>query len=178
MFDRITQVLEQVERASIERDQNLANSINSVIQQQSLAGQLSSLQQQKEILAYVYEKAVAYTNLVIIGGYAGMFAIWQLMRTRFALSQELIVAALMTSSIILFVGFEVYKMISNAYFYRQLDRVISSQVPELERAHAWQIAWKNHGAKEAKVWIYFLVPTVITGFGAGFLLLWNFIAAI
>jgi hypothetical protein len=170
--------LERVEKASLERDKKLADSITSVIRQQNLSGQLSILQQQKEILAYVYEKASSYTNLVMIGGYAAMFAIWQLMKSHLSNGQELLVAILVTSSMILFVGFEVFKMISHALFFRKLNKIISSSIPDHERIQGWQIAWKNYSATESRIWVYFLIPTVITGFAAGFLLLWIFLRSI
>lgn len=170
--------LKKIEKASIERDKRLADSIAAVIRQQNISGQLSILQQQKEILAYVYEKASAYTNLVMIGGYAAMFAIWQLMKAHLSSGQELLIATLVTSSIILFAGFEVYKMISHALFFRRLNKFISSSMQDHERPQYWQIAWKDYSAKESRVWVYFLVPTVITGFAAGFLLLWIFLRSI
>lgn len=178
MIDPLKQLLERIEKASIERDKHLADSITAVIRQQNFSGQISVVQQQKEILAYVYEKASAYTNLVMIGGYAAMFAIWQLMKTHLSNGQELLVAILVTSSIILFAGFEVFKMISHALFFRRLNRVISSSIPDHEKAQSWQLAWNEYSAKESRVWVFFLVPTVITGFTAGFILLWIFLRSI
>lgn len=178
MIDPLKQLFEKIEKASLERDQRLADSISSIIRQQNVSGQLSILQQQKEILAHVYEKASSYTNLVMIGGYAAMFAIWQLMKAHLTNGQELLIASLVTSSIILFAGFEVFKMISHALFFRKLDKIISSAIPDHERAQGWQIAWKDYSAKESTIWLYFLVPTVLTGFTAAFALLWIFLRSI
>jgi hypothetical protein len=178
MIDPVRQLLEKLEKAGVERDKRLADSITSVIRLQNVSGQLSSLQQQKEILAHIYEKASAYTNLVMIGGYAAMFALWQLMKSHLTYGQELLVATLVTSSIILFAGFEVLKMISSALFFRRLDKILSSSVLESERVQGWQVAWKDYSAKQSRAWIYFLVPTVLTGFGAGFILLGIFLGNI
>lgn len=164
-----------MEKSRLEGDERLANSINSVIRHQNLSGQILALEQHKEILAHIYEKASSYTNLVMIGGYAAMFTIWQLMKSRLANGEELLVAILITSSVIIFAGFEVFKMISHAIFFRQLDRVLSSSVSDHERAQGWQTAWKAYAAKESRIWIYFVIPTVVTGFGAGFILLWIFL---
>lgn len=83
MVDQLNKVLEKINKESIERDQKLGRAIESVIRQQNLSGQIGAIQLQKEILTHSYEKTTAYTNLVMIGGYAGMFAIWQLMKSLF-----------------------------------------------------------------------------------------------
>lgn len=178
MINPIKLLLEKIEKESIGRDKRLEGLITGVIRQQNFSGQLSTLQQQKEILAYVYEKTSAYTNLVMIGGYAAMFAIWQLVKAHLSNGQELLIATLVTSSIILFAGFEVFKMISHALFFRRLYKIISSNIPDHERPQSWLIAWKDYSAKESRVWVYFLVPTVITGFSAAFTLLWVFLRSI
>lgn len=175
MADPLKHLLEKMEKSRFGRDKELADSITSVVRQQNLSRQLSVLEQQKAILAHVYDKASSYTNLVMIGGYAAMFAIWQLMKSHLTLGQELLVATLVTSSVMLFAGFEVLKMISHAIFFRRLERVLSSSVPESERVQTWQAAWKAYSVKESRIWIYFLIPTVLTGFGAGFILLWSFL---
>jgi hypothetical protein len=178
MIDPLKQWLGRNEKVRLERDKQLANSIESVIRQQNLLGQISIVQQQKEILAFVYERASSYSNLVMIGGYAAMFAVWQLMKPHLSKGQELLIAALVTSSIILFAGFEIFKMISHALFFRRLDKIISSSIRDHERTQSWQIAWKDYSATESRIWVYFLIPTVITGFAAGFILLWIFLRSI
>ncbi len=122
-MDRLKQMLEQMEKASLDRDNKLSESIKSVMRQQSLTGQIAILQQQKEILAHVYQKAAAYTNLVMIGGYAAAFGIWQLTKEFIGAEQSMIVGLLIIASIVLFAGFEVYKMISHAVFFRKLNRM-------------------------------------------------------
>jgi len=121
-------IIQKVEQASIERDKKLADTIDSAIRQQNISGQISSFQQHKEILALVYQKSSAYANLIIIGGYAGMFAIWQFTKTYLNETIVIITALLITTSIILFAGFEVYKMISTAFFMKRLNRILISKV--------------------------------------------------
>ena len=174
-MDALKRILEKMERASLERDQKLFNSINSVLKQQNISGQISIIQQQKEILAYIYEKATIYTNLVMIGGYAGVFAVWQLTKEYLSKGEVMLVALLVSSSILLFAGFEVYKMISHAIFFRRLNKIIMSSIPEPERPEAWKIASNDFSQQESRIWLFFLIPTVLTGFGGGFALIWIFI---
>ncbi|MDD3580094.1 MAG: hypothetical protein PHW74_03615 [Desulfobacca sp.] len=167
-------LLENINKAITERDKKLVDYINRIIRQQNLSGQISVSQQQKEFLAYIYRKAASYTNLVIIAGYTGIFAVWQLTKNQLTDVQEAIVALLSTASLLLFAGYEVYKMISQTLFLRRLDRITKSQITEVERPRVWQLAWDDFSRKEIRVWSYFLIPTLLTGFGAGFLLLWIF----
>lgn len=173
-MNQLQKYLESMDKARIEGDKRLANSINEVVAHVNRLGHASTRQQQKEILSHVYQKASGYTNLVMLGGYASAFGIWQLTKNYLSKEQFLIVGAMIIISIILFAGFEVYKMVSHAFFFRKLNRVLKQEIPENERPAAWQIAWDQYSAQESRIWVFFLVPTVLFGFGAGFYLLWLF----
>lgn len=173
-MDQLRKILETMEKARIQGDQELSRSINDVASHVKRFGHASALQQQKEILSHVYQKASGYTNLVMIGGYASAFAIWQLTKEQLTPEQSLIVGFLIVTSVVLFAGFEVYKMIADAFFFRRLNRVLEKEVAEHERGEAWQIAWNQHAVAETRMWALFVVPTIFTGFGAGFYLLWLF----
>ncbi|PIP19226.1 MAG: hypothetical protein COT38_05815 [Candidatus Omnitrophica bacterium CG08_land_8_20_14_0_20_41_16] len=60
----------------LKQDQKLVEHINEIIKQQNLTGQVSLIEQQKEILSHIYQKASSYTNLIILAGYVGIFGIW------------------------------------------------------------------------------------------------------
>jgi predicted transcriptional regulator len=68
---------------------------------------------QERLVAAVYSSASAYTAVVIFGGYAGFFALWQLTKEHLARWQELSAALLMLLSVLSFVLFEVFKMIES-----------------------------------------------------------------
>src|SRR5229473_781460 len=64
---------------------------------------------QIRIIAGAYEKANAYTNLIILAGYAGLFALWQFTKDNLSRTQVLVSALLTLTSITIFVLFEIYK---------------------------------------------------------------------
>src|SRR5258708_37946291 len=64
---------------------------------------------QIRIIAGAYEKANAYTNLIILAGYAGLFALWQFTKDYLSRTQVLVSALLTLTSITIFVLFEIYK---------------------------------------------------------------------
>ena len=168
-------IAKKIESQSVERDNALSQQISSVLQHQSLHGQISILQQQKEILSHLYDKASAYTNLIILAGYAGIFGIWQMTWNSLSADANILVASLIATSIMLFAAFEVSKMILQALFLRKLDKIIMKDFLAAERIEAWTIGLNEFSAQQTRIWMWFLVPTVLTGFGGGFILLWLFV---
>ena len=64
---------------------------------------------QIRIIAGAYEKANAYTNLIIVAGYAGLFALWQFTKDNLSRRQVIISGLLTITSLAIFVLFEIYK---------------------------------------------------------------------
>lgn len=173
-MDQLQRILQEMDKARMDGDERLAKSINEVLFHINRFGHASTRQVQKEILSHIYQKASGYTNLVMLGGYASAFGIWHLTKDNLSPERSMVVGFLILTSVILFAGFEVYKMVAHALFFRRLDRIIKADIQEQERPGAWQIAWDQYSAQESRVWVFFLIPTVISGFGAGFYLLWIF----
>jgi uncharacterized membrane protein (DUF2068 family) len=77
-------------------------------QQEKVAAEI--IESQIKIVSASYDKAVAYTNLIILGGYASFFGLWHLTKDYIGFKQALWAALLMLVSVCVFVFFEVYKM--------------------------------------------------------------------
>ncbi len=65
---------------------------------------------QVKIVAALYDKSIAYTNLIIIAGYASFFGMWAFTKQYLSPKQVLWSALIMSVSIVTFVFFEVIKM--------------------------------------------------------------------
>ena len=78
-------------------------------QQAKLAGEIAEAQQ--KLITVSYDKAASYTTVIIFGGYAGFFAIWQLSNQYLSKGQTLWSALLILISLLAFVLFEVLKMV-------------------------------------------------------------------
>jgi len=63
-----------------------------------------------KILSAGYDKAVTYTNVIVIGGYASFFGLWSLSKPYLSAFQARWAAPIMLLSVTTFVLFEVYKM--------------------------------------------------------------------
>jgi len=78
-------------------------------QRQRAASELATAQQ--KLVATSYDKAAAYTTVIVFGGYAGFFALWQLSKEYLSREQTLWSALLILVSLLSFVLFEVVKMV-------------------------------------------------------------------
>ena len=66
---------------------------------------------QSKLLTTSYDRAAVYTTVIIFGGYAGFFALWQLSQEYLSKEQALWSALLILVSMLSFILFEVLKMI-------------------------------------------------------------------
>ncbi len=66
------------------------------------------IRKQKEIITSSYEQAKNYSNIIMMGGYAGLFAIWNFTKSYLLCWQVMVVGLLSLVSVLTFVLFEVY----------------------------------------------------------------------
>ena len=78
-------------------------------QQEQLATKIAD--SQEKMLTVAYDKAASYTTVVIFGGYAGFFGLWQLVKEHLSTQQVLWSALLVLVSLVAFVLFEVVKLV-------------------------------------------------------------------
>ncbi len=90
---------------------NLAEVIQHIAkqQQEKLASDIAEAQQ--KLITVSYDKAASYTTVIIFGGFAGFFALWQLSKTYLTKEQTLWSALLILVAMFSFVLFEVLKMV-------------------------------------------------------------------
>lgn len=67
--------------------------------------------QQKDMLADLFNQAQAYTNLVIVTGYAGAFAIWNFLSDKLSPATGLCVGLLLCISLGTYIAWELYGML-------------------------------------------------------------------
>lgn len=126
----------------------------------------------------VFSNAMAYTNLVIIAGYGAMFTVWSFTNDHLAPWVSQTVALLLVVSIGVFVGFEIFKMASNARLIFSFNSTLKPgmnpyQITALLDAHNKRA--NRLAAWQQMVWVPVLGACIVTGYGAGGLLIWNFV---
>lgn len=87
------------------------------------------LDAQIKIVTAAYNQATAYTNLILLGGYAGFFGLWQLTKEYLSREQALWSALLVLVSLLFFILFEVVKMVVSTKATLGKARVLQS--PEM-----------------------------------------------
>ena len=90
---------------------NLAELLQEAAKQEHARVAREIAEAQQKLLTMSYDKAASYTTVIIFGGYAGFFAIWQLTKDYLTKPQALWSALLILVSLLAFVLFEVSKMI-------------------------------------------------------------------
>lgn len=77
-----------------------------------------------EINSRLYDRATAYTNLILVGGYAGAFTIWNFTRKELPSKATIACALLLSISLAVFVFFEVYKMVSGTIRFNKISAIL------------------------------------------------------
>ncbi len=133
---------------------------------------------QKEFVASSYDQAKSYSNIIMLGGYAGLFAIWNFTKDDLEKWQSFTVGLLAVISILIFVVFE---LISTWLRGKQASSLMV-QLNEAEEMHRFPEDYgksqQEMTAKYMKVWPYFFFGSVIAGVGAAGILIYSFISGL
>ena len=136
---------------------------------------------QIKVMSASYEKAMAYTNLITVAGYASFFGLWQITKDKLSNDYAIWAALLVAISAATFVFFEVTKSYFQSRNIQKLNRIITS--PEIANsAVALQKAFDEHNLRVNKQilywgywWHFTWIVTVVTGVGAIGMLIWAFV---
>lgn len=139
---------------------------------------------QIRILSAAYEKAIAYTNLIVLAGYASFFGLWQLTKADITKSQSMWAALCILLSALVFVIFEVTKMYVSSRTLLGLNKAISN--PTIVNSAALLLAEIDKvGKSERRVtvvfgywWHFTLGFTILTGLAGAGILAYAFISAL
>ncbi len=133
------------------------------------------IQKQKEVITNSYEHAKQYANIITLGGYAGLFSIWNLTKENLASWQSASVAILALLSLLIYIVFELY-----GAWLRTTQ--VNNQMSELIEAEELGKFPEKYGEKELarvarlmKIWPFFFFATTSLAFSAAALLIYAFI---
>src|SRR5258707_10744657 len=85
-----------------------------------------------EIQSKLFDRAAAYSNLIMLGGYAGAFTIWANTKSQLSPKSNVVIAALLGVSLAVFVFYQVFKMAGHLWHFDKVRRLLSDNltVPE------------------------------------------------
>lgn len=164
-------IIAKLEKQTVDRHNGLVGHVNQLHQHQAMQLQNKQIDVLKEILTHAYSKAAAYTNVIIIAGYAAFFTLWNSMDGKLPAKPMFAAAICISLSVIIFILFEVYKMIKSSLYFRMLGKEFEKvQKPDIVIAK-FQAEGQKFDQKMSMIWIYVLIPTLALGLtGAGILI--------
>jgi hypothetical protein len=138
---------------------------------------------QVKVFSTLYDKAVAYTNLIVIAGYAGFFGLWSLTRPYLTKPIALTAALLLAISLTIFVAFEIVKMVNSSLASMRRARAFASEgdgTPEtfVKNLKAHEAANLRDDLRIARFWPWSLTITLFFGIAGILTLLSAFICGI
>ncbi len=139
---------------------------------------------QIKMLTVIFDRSTAYTNLLLVGAYAGFFGLWQLTREYLSKPQALWSALLVVVSLAFFVIFEVTKMV---FIQRDIStKAKALSLPECrsnpqvltQRMNEVATAHERIGFHFMRFWVLTMFVTVGAGLAGAGVLVWSFVAGL
>ncbi len=131
---------------------------------------------QKEVINLAYDQAKSYSNIIIFGGYAGIFATWNLTKDQLQSWQVATVGASIMLSLLFFVSFELVALWIRASQTRRLMRQLEESEKQGEFVERYGVLEQKRGTTLLKLWPAFFFPAVLFALTASLVLLYSFIA--
>ncbi len=131
-----------------------------------------------EIQAAAYDRAAAYTNLILLGGYAGAFAIWAYTLDQLTPKATILIALLLTISLTAFIFFEVYKMVLATRAVLKQTKLLAEDLPPKAFLQRLEALKREHDGSTVttlmRVWIVIMAISVGTALAAVAIIFYNF----
>ena len=133
------------------------------------------IEKQKEVVRSSYEHGKQYSNIIIFGGYAGLFAVWNFTKDSLSEWQVLATGLFTLLSIFIFIVFELYGgWLRATQVYRQMK--------QLEKAEELNKFPEEYGEGERSrvdkfmaIWPYFFFGAIAYALIAAIILLYSFV---
>jgi len=133
------------------------------------------IHKQKEVIANSYEHAKQYSNIIILGGYAGLFTLWNFTREYLVAWQALSTGVLILISLVIYISFELYGSWLRA-------TQVNNQMKELKDAERLGEFPEEYGKAEMlradrfmAIWHSFFFGAIAFALGAALILLFSFV---
>lgn len=143
------------------------------------------INQYKEVVRDSFGQAAGYARVITGLGYAGIFTLWGFTKEHINETATFLVAILMSVSLVVFVAWEIYRMISEAFILKWTGALIvkslaASEPDDIARvaklgreANAWS---QRYMSRIFAVWLVVLLVAVGTASAAVLILIYNFLA--
>lgn len=148
-------IIEKLDDKALEKDEHVENLIR--------------------ITSALYDKASAYTNIVIAAGFVGFFTVWGNMKDHLSIVQMSTSAFSITLSLTVFILWEVYMMWIRSKSINERHTVIKAPPAEFKVALEKQEKSEQlRNIQTHKIWRFALFFTVVPGIVAAGILIYSF----
>jgi len=127
------------------------------------------------VMSALFDKAAAYTNLIVVAGFAGFFAVWGSMKAHLSQVEMFTSALCITISLTVFIFWEVFGMLVRSKNLKELLVVLNTPAAEFQAALAKQ--QKTEQLRNIwifRIWTVVLFFTVAPALVAAGLLIFSF----
>lgn len=124
-----------------------------------------------ELIATLHSQSVSYTNLIMVVGYAGLLTLWSKLKPDLPPMLFSITGLLIGVSILLFIVWEVIKMVGGQREVRRLRGALVGSQSGSAAIQRFQYQLQKYGTGWANLWLWFFVPTLASGIVATLALL-------
>lgn len=136
------------------------------------------IEKQKEVVTSTYEHAKQYSNIIILGGYAGLFTIWNFTREDLQKWQVLTVGLCTLISLFIYIVFELYgAWLRATQVHNQIRELV-----EAERLNQFPVEYgKSEMARAQRfmaIWPYFFFGAVLFALAAALILVYSFVSGL
>ena len=150
---------------------SLAEEINEIKKFQQDCERDKDIAMMMQLAEKQMTQATSYTNLILVAGYAGYFAFWSTLVTKLPSWLYALSGLLALLSLLLFISWEVIKMTWGTVHLNRINKMILKTVRGPIVLKIIDAASSSHNDRIYRLWLWFLVPTITFGIGAGLLLL-------
>lgn len=167
IIKKIHEAINKSNQERVEADNKLLNDIKRVSVGLNNLNADYQVHKYRLELAASYSNSAAYSNVIMLGGYAATFALWNMIYSTMMPYQNFVVGILLMSSVFFFAAFEVYKMIAGVRKTSHMRNLLNAGSSHEKLNEQWAIAKDFYQVEESRFWTYQIWITVPTGFGAG-----------
>lgn len=149
---------------------------DSMIQLQKIVAQqkqqmidIKSTNENKELLDLItkiysnmFDKAMNYTNVIIVAGFAGLLAIWGYVQSFLHDWDKIASILAIMVSLIFFILWEIIKMIINGISSQRIAKVLKSSSSQLlKKLEEAEIKDQKQNILFYRIWMFFTLPLTI-----------------
>ncbi len=128
------------------------------------------------ILSAVFDKALAYTNVILIAGYVAFFTVWGNVKSLLSPTEMRLTALSVTISLLVFVAWEVTKMILSSRNLKGLLEVVNSTPQDFDsKLRRQQERERRFNIRFLRFWPVVLVFTILPALVGVIVLIWTFV---